>query len=73
MRFEREKQILVQLRVSKEATHLVRYAMFCTAFWTLDLPTYIVNEAIHAGFHAKAVLAWQKLRIPVPVQAYSAR
>lgn len=47
--------------------------MFRPAFRTLDLSTHVVNEAIHAGFHAKAVLAWQKLRVPVSVQAYRAR
>lgn len=55
------------------STHLVRYTMFRPAFWTFHLSSHVVNEAIHAGFHAKAVLAWQKLRVPVAVQAYSAR
>lgn len=46
--------------------------MFGTAFWTLDLSTHVVDEAVHARFHAKAVLAWQELWISVSVQAYRA-
>jgi hypothetical protein len=43
--------------------------MFGTTFWTFDLSTNVIDQAVHAGLHTKAVLAWQKLRIPVAVQA----
>lgn len=43
--------------------------MFGAAFRTLDLSTNVVDEAVHARLHAKAVLAWQELRISVSIQA----
>lgn len=33
----------------------------------------VVDEAIHTWLHAKAVLTWQQLRIPVPVETDAAR
>lgn len=46
--------------------------MFGAAFWTLDLSTNVIDEAVHARLHAKAVLTWQELRVSVSVQAYRA-
>lgn len=46
--------------------------MFGAAFWTLDLSTNVIDEAVHAWLHAKAVLTWQELRVSVSVQAYRA-
>lgn len=37
------------------------------------LSSDIVHQSIHARLHAEAVLAWQQLRVPVPVQADAAR
>ena len=51
---------------------IVRDPMFGPALRTLDLPLDIVHEALHAGLEAVAVLAWQQLGCPVPVQADAA-
>ena len=42
------------------------------ALRALDLPLHVVNQPLHTGVQAVAVLAWQQLRGSVPVQADAA-
>ena len=47
---------------------VVRNAMLGPTLGTLDLPSSIVYQALHAGLAAKGVLTWQQLWIAKPVQ-----
>lgn len=38
-----------------------------------NLSPDVVDKAVHARFHAEAVLAWQQLRISVAIQTDAAR
>ena len=46
--------------------------MFGPALRALDLPLDVVHQPLHAGLQAVAVLTWQQLGCPVPVQADTA-
>lgn len=37
------------------------------------LSSDVVDKSVHTRLHAKAVLAWQQLWIPVPVETHAAR
>ena len=68
-----ELEELLESVVGREALDpVVGDPVLRPALGALDLPLDIVHQPLHAGLQAVAVLAWQQLGRPVPVQADAA-